>query len=182
MATKFDSDRLEDSFERKDLDAQLAMIKRSAEDTSTHKVIFDAIDIEKIKYLGSLRASALIQLTARDAENVDADTMEMYPKETIRERCAKDLLRAQAAATHEDTPKSGSGICRLAVVYRENKLSQLTGVPGRLVSGASEVQADGVFSKDFHEHGGDHASLLCDQIHSMRAENLQRICETECSV
>ena len=146
--TKFASDQVGDFFEQPSLDAQLAKLKGKARDRSigSAQVIFDAIDLEQVRRLGSVRASALIELTGSDADGLDADDFHKYPKETVRQRCARDLLRAQRAAENDDAPKSGTkSIGRPIVLYRNDKLSQITGVPGRLVSGVQEIPAENHF-------------------------------------
>ena len=142
---KYLSDCIGDPFEQLSLDAKLSELLAASTSKIANEahVIFDAISFEKIAQLGSLRAAALIELTGEDA-NEEVDDLFAYPKETLRQRCARDLLSAQRARDKGAAQMEGD-IGRLVALYRQDKLSKATGIPGRLVSGVTELSEGAPF-------------------------------------
>ena len=143
--TRYASDQTCELFRQTDLDTLLHELKSRNESTEKARVIWDAVDTKRLNHLGSLRAAALIELGSMSRPDHHPGGSYGCLRETLRQRCARDLHRA---TTHDCSADTTGGFCttndirRIPVLYRADKLTQTTGIAGRLVSGVTELPTE----------------------------------------
>ena len=90
--------------------------------------LVDYVDTGSLEFFASLKAASYVMLEGEDGV-----------RETLRSRAFIELLRLEAAGSH--TSQHG-----ILVPYRYDNPSILTGVPGRMVGGVSDIDAlDGIY-------------------------------------
>ena len=99
--------------------------------TPMARFLIDHVDLESLTFFAQLKASRYVMV---EQYGDDEDVDRQFAPETLRQRCYTELLRHRSASKYHY-----GGIF---VPYKEDALSTLTEVQGRLTPGVNDVEED----------------------------------------